>query len=173
MRCCMKDRMFIDLGQIMDEIFEATQNFGDAFKNGFAFKGRHGPFSWDENVDHYPHHSYPPANVYMLSDKTMVFEFALAGFDESAIDLQFQGDNMVLSAKAPDAAEKPEDARYFKRRLKLKDIQDQKYFVPADKFDREKVKAVYRNGLLKVIIPSKEEVQSDEGVKIEIVQEEE
>ena len=172
MRCDMKDRIVIDLGQMMDEIFEATKDFGEVFKNGFNFS-RHGkgPFHWDENVDYYPHQSYPPANVYMMADRTMVFEFALAGFDESGISLEFQGDYMVLSAKAPVDSEKPDDIRYFKRRLKLKDISDQKYFVPADKFDRDQVSALFRNGLLKVTVPSLENVESKEGIKINIVQE--
>jgi HSP20 family protein len=168
----MKDRIVIDLGQMMDEIFEATKDFGEAFKNGFNFKHKpDGPFHWDENVDYYPHHSYPPANVYITNDRTLVFEFALAGFSETDINLEFQGDHMVLSAKAPVDSEKPEDVRYFKRRLKLKDLSEQKYFVPADKFDREKVKAVFRNGLLKVTVPSLENVESKEGIKIDIEQE--
>ena len=170
----MKDRIVIDLGQMMDEIFEATKGFGEAFKNGFNFNHRpESPFNWDQNVDYYPHHSYPPANVYITEDRTLVFEFALAGFSETEINLEFQGDYMVLSAKAPKDADKPEEIRYFKRRLKLKDITDQKYFVPADKFDREQVKAVFNNGLLKVTIPSLENVESKEGIKINIVQEDE
>jgi len=170
----MKDRVMFDIGQILDEIFEATQDFGNAFKGGFGF-GPHGkswPFGWDENVDYYPNHMFPPANVFMKPDKTMVFEFAMAGYEGSSINLQFVGDYMVLSAKAPDDSEKQEDIKYFKRRLKLKDVHDQKYYVPADKFDQENVKAVYRNGLLKVSVPSRETVQSKEGVKIEIVEEE-
>jgi molecular chaperone IbpB/HSP20 family protein len=170
----MKDRIVIDLAQMLDEIFEATQSFGEAFKNGFNFSHRgHRPFRWDENVDFYPNHSYPPANVYLTEDRSLVFEFALAGFPESEINLEFQGDHMVLSAKAPVDPEKPEDVRYFKRRLKLKDIEGQKYFVPSDKFDHEKVKAVYKNGLLKVTVPSLENVESKEGVKINIEQEDE
>ena len=170
----MKDRIVIDLGQMMDEIFEATQSFGEAFKNGFDFSHRgKGPFNWDETVDYYPHHSYPPANAFITGDRTLVFEFALAGFNESSISLEFQGDYMVMSAKAPEDPEKPEEIRYFKRRLKLKDIENQKYFVPADKFDREKVKALFKNGLLRVTIPSFENVESREGIKINIVQEDE
>ena len=170
----MKDRIVIDLAQMLDEIFEATQSFGEAFKKGFNFSPRgRDPFNWDENVDFYPHHSYPPANAYITEDRTLVFEFALAGFPESSINLEFQGDHMVLSAKAPADPEKPENVRYFKHRLKLKDVEDQKYFVPADKFDREKVTAVYKNGLLKVTVPSLENVESKEGIKINIVQEDE
>ena len=80
---------------------------------------------------------------------------------------------MVLSAKALKDQETAENVRYFKHRLKLKDIEGQKYFVPADKFDRDKVKAVYKNGLLKVTIPSVENVESKEGIRINIVQEDE
>jgi len=170
----MKDRIVIDLGQMMDEIFEATQSFGEAFKHGFNFPPRgKGPHNWDEGIDYYPHYSYPPANAYITEDRTLVFEFALAGFSESGITLEFQGDYMVLSAKAPEDPEKPEEIRYFKRRLKMKEIENQKYFVPADKFDREQVKAVFKNGLLKVTIPSFENVESREGIKINIMQEDE
>ena len=170
----MKDRIVIDFAQMLDEIFEATQSFGEAFKKGFNFSHwENGPFRWDENVDFYPHHSYPPANVFLTKERTLVFEFALAGFSESGITLEFQGDHMVLSAKAPEDSEKAEDVRYFKRRLKLKNIEAQKYFVPADKFDQESVKAMYKNGLLKVTIPSLENVQSKEGIKINIEQEDE
>ena len=170
----MKDRIVIDLGQMMDEIFEATKGFGEAFKNGFDFKPKHdGPFHWDQNVDYYPRHSYPPANVYITEDRTLVFEFAFAGFSESDISLEFQGDYMVLTAKAPEDPDRPEDVRYFKRRLKLKNVDEQKYYVPADKFDRDMVKAVFKNGLLKVTVPSLETVESREGVKINIVQEDE
>ncbi|MBN1686176.1 MAG: Hsp20/alpha crystallin family protein [Spirochaetales bacterium] len=170
----MKDRIVIDLAQMLDEIFEATHSFGEAFKKGFTFPHRgDGPFQWDENVDFYPHHSYPPANAYITEDRTLIFEFALAGFPESGISLEFQGDHMVLSAKALKDQETTENVRYFKHRLKLKDIEGQKYFVPADKFDRDKVKAVYKNGLLKVTIPSVENVESKEGIRINIVQEDE
>ena len=93
----MKDKMFDDLGKIMDEIFEATQSFGDAFKEKFGHS--QGPiFNWDEKVDYYPAHSYPPANVYLTAEKDLVFEFALAGFEPDTLDLQFQGDYLVLTA---------------------------------------------------------------------------
>ncbi|MDR1230211.1 MAG: Hsp20 family protein, partial [Spirochaetaceae bacterium] len=64
-----------------------------------------------------------------------------------------------------------ENLRYLKHRLKLKDIDKQKYFVPLDKYAQDKVKAVYKNGILRVRIPPKEEVEKDEGIKIEIVNE--
>ncbi|MDR1910208.1 MAG: Hsp20/alpha crystallin family protein [Spirochaetaceae bacterium] len=181
-------RGYVDLGTILDEVFEAAQDFRDEIHRNFGEFGpgmrREGPFSgrafggknpFDENVDYYPNYSYPPMNVYMKSDRTMVFEFALAGFDEKDISLSFQGDYMVFSAKIPgeegEEQIQEENFRYFKRRLKMKDIEKQKYFVPLDKYAQEEVKAVFRNGILKVTIPPKEEPDPTDGVKIEIIRE--
>lgn len=171
------NKVYVDLGTIFDEIFEAAQNFSDEFQRNFGNFGEgRGPFGGfgfgqDENVDYYPNYSYPPMNVYMLPDRTLVFEFALAGFDEKNISLSFQGDYMVFSAKINPEYQLDENVRFLKRRLKLKDIEKQKYYVPLDKFAQEKVKAVYRNGVLKVTIPPKEEVEQNEGIKIEIIKE--
>jgi HSP20 family protein len=168
----MKERFMFDIGRIFDEMFSAAEDFKHTFKNSFpgcGGEGTHG-FHWDENVDFYPLYSYPPANVYLTKDKELNFEFALAGFEEKNIDLQFQGDYMILQAKV-SIQDQQQDVQYFKRRLKFKDIVDQKYYVPENKFDREKVKAVFKNGILQVKIPAKEGYAAKDGVKIEIVKE--
>lgn len=169
----MKDKVVIDLGRIMDEIFEVTRNFGESFQDEMK-RGREEAerfFHRDEKVDYYPSYSYPPVNVYMTRDKALVFEFALAGFREQDLDLQFQGDYMVFSAKSPEL-EPTEEVRYFKRRLKFKEVEEQRYFVPEDKFNREKVKATFLNGVLRVIVPPNEIIETKDGIKIEIVKEE-
>jgi HSP20 family molecular chaperone IbpA len=167
----MKDRIVIDIGQIMDEIFEATRNLGNSFGGEGQDRKAEDFFRWKDQTDYYPSYSYPPMNVYLTKDKEMVFEFALAGFSEKDVDIQFQGDYMVFSAKSPKMSPE-DDVRYFKRRLKFKEIDNQRYFVPEDKFDREHTKAVFKNGVLKVTIPPKETIETKEGIKVEIVKEE-
>ncbi|MDR2394245.1 MAG: Hsp20/alpha crystallin family protein [Treponema sp.] len=181
----MKGKGYIDMGTIFDEIFEAAQNFSDELHRNFDHYdpqyGPRGPFGakgpFDENIDYYPNYSYPPMNVYMTGDRSMIFEFALAGFDEKDIYLSFQGDYMVFSAKIEEAysealeTQGEDNVRYFKRRLKLKDIEKQKYYVPLDKYAQENVKAVYKNGILKVTIPPKDEPDQHDGIKIEIIKE--
>jgi HSP20 family molecular chaperone IbpA len=181
-------RNYMDLGSIFDDIFDAAQQFKDEFHRNFqncnpndsgGFNqspfGIFGKQFFDENIDFYPNYSFPPMNVFMTGDRSLVFEFALAGFDEKDISLSFQGDYMVFSAKLPDGetegVQNGENVRYFKRRLKMKDIEKQKYFVPLDKYAQDKVKAVYKNGILKVSIPPKDEPDQSEGIKIEIMQE--
>ncbi|MFW6207216.1 MAG: Hsp20/alpha crystallin family protein [Spirochaetota bacterium] len=168
----MKDRIVIDIGQIMDEIFEATRSFGENFGERARERTAEEFSRWNDQVDYYPSYSYPPMNVYLTKDKEMVFEFALAGFREEDLSIEFQGDYMVFSAKAPEM-EPDESVRYFKRRLKFKEIDEQRYFVPEDKFDRESAKAVFKNGVLKIIVPPNETFETKEGIKVEIVMEDE
>ncbi len=185
------NRMYVDIGTILDEVFDAAKNFGANFQDmGEKMGQKMGPnfnvhvntnagpgakpwfdLGQDENADYYPGYSFPPMNIFLTSEQVMVFEFALAGFDEKEIALTFQGDYMVFSAKMGLEDLPEDDVRYFKRRLKLKDVEKQKYYVPADKFAQDRVKAIFRNGILKVTVPPKEESQAPEGIKIEILKE--
>ncbi|HUW69639.1 MAG TPA: Hsp20/alpha crystallin family protein [bacterium] len=180
------NRMYVDIGSMLDEIFDAAKSFSDQMKDNFgpgAAGAPDGPgmphpgapwftgMDQDENSDWYPSFSYPPMNIFLTQDRSMVFEFALSGFDEKDISLSFQGDYMVFSARIGLDAAPEEGVRYFKRRLKLKDIDRQKYYVPAEKFDQAAVRAVFKNGILRVTVPPKESEAQSEGIKIEIVKE--
>lgn len=164
----MKDKVVLDIGRIMDDIFAAAQDFKNAFEDdmskSFNFKGH----NWDENIDFYPTYSFPPCNVYLTEEKTLVLEFALAGFAEKDISLEFKGDYLYFSAKIDEQLTPPENVRFFKRRLKIKDIAEQQYYVPADKFDRSNTKATYNNGILRLSIPPVEQREEPEGIKVEI-----
>ena len=168
----MKDRDFMDIGRIMDEIFSAAEEFGQAFTEGFGPKAKWHSFGWHEGRDYYPGYVYPPANVYITDDKSLVFEFALAGFAEKDITLEFKGDYLTLSARGSVDAGERQDVKYFKHRLKFKDIVGQKYYVPQDKFDQESAKARFKNGVLTVTVPPREEAADREGFKVNIDSEE-
>jgi HSP20 family molecular chaperone IbpA len=167
----------MDIGSILDEVFEAAKDFGAQMgkdfggprPDGFAHTWGEGPR--DENADYYPSYSYPPMNIFLTPERSIIFEFALAGFDEKDISLSFQGDYMIFSALIGVEEQAENGSRYIKRRLKLKDVEKQKYYVPADKFDQEKVKAVFRNGILRVTVPPKEETDAGEGIRIQIIKE--
>lgn len=181
----MRGKMYMDMGSVFDEIFEAARDFKDEFQRNFKqFNEESGPrpegyghdrhcghFNDDPRVDYYPNYSYPPMNVFMTEDRSMVFEFAMAGFNEKDISLSFQGDYMVFSAQTPEETSADTTVRYFKHRLKMRNIEKQKYFVPQDKYAQENVKAVYKNGVLRVSIPTKDEPDQNGGIKVEIIKE--
>jgi HSP20 family molecular chaperone IbpA len=166
----MKRTDFPDLGKLMDEIFSAAEDFTSAFTDRMQFSP--GDKAWRWNKEYYSAYPYPAASIYITDDKTLVFEFAIAGFAEKDVDLEFKGDYMVFSGTVPEDLKEPEGVRYFKRRLKRKSFSDQRYYVPADKFDRDHVRAVYKNGMLTVTIPPRDVQPQSEGVKINIVNEE-
>ena len=164
----MHNRNYLDLGNLMDQIFQATEEFTNSFGDfGFQFQKD------AEHNNYYSAYPFPPANIYLLADRTLVFEFALSGYTDGDISLEFQGDHMVLSATAPAQPTPDGEVIYFNRRLKYKTIPSQRYYAPEDKFDREAAKAVFKNGILKVMIPSRDEVHNPQGVKIEIISEDE
>lgn len=166
----MKDKIVIDIGRIMDEVFDAAQSLQDAVHEGFKEKTgtRESFFSWDEDVDLYPAYSYPPLNVFIDGEKNLVFEFALAGFDEKNFQLEFSGDHMLFSAAVAERMKQREDVKYFKHRLKLKDVKEQKYYVPKSKFRQADAQAVYANGMLIVTVPPKEPRSDEESIKVNI-----
>jgi HSP20 family molecular chaperone IbpA len=169
-------RTYIDLGAVFDELFDAASQFRSEFSTNMNYAGLgEKNYFYDENVDYYPGFSYPPMNVYLSEDKSLTFEFALAGFDEKNIELSFSGDYMFFSARLGDAnnaeAEGSDTRKihYLKRRLKLKDIEKQKYYVPLDKYVHEKVRAVFKNSILKVTIPPRAEKTQSESISITII----
>jgi len=95
--------------------------------------------------------SFPPVNVYSKEDKTIVYEFALAGYDKKDISLEFENNYMVLKLEKP----KREDyGKIIYQKLKLSsDVK--RYHLPSDKFFYDKAVATFKNGILLVEIPSK------------------
>lgn len=162
-----KDKFpFVDLSNFLDEIFGKVDSLHEKIQSEVE---KNNPFTkvWGETMDYYPAYSYPPSNVYITPDKAIVFEMALAGFRQEDLDLKFVGDYMLFSAQL-DATQEIEGLRYLKKRLKLKPIEEQKFYVPEDKFARDQVSATFKNGLLRIVIPSQGEVKAKPGVSIKI-----
>lgn len=169
----MKHKEFPDIQEILDQVFSAAEDIKNAVAHEIGLGEKTGPHvSWFEYRDYYPAYSYPPLNVFMNADRSMVFQFALAGFSEKDVNIEFRGDYLIFSANAPDGLDQSDGVRYFKRRLKLKSIGEQKYYVPASKFSQESTKAVMKNAVLTVTVPAKEEVREPASHTVTIVREE-
>ena len=157
---------FMDLNRFMDEVFGHVEGFSEKFQTELERKF-HDHGSWTEGIDFYPSYAYPPMNVYLTAERDLVIEMALAGFSQDDLELQFVGDYLHFSAR-PQVVEESDGLHYLKRRLKFKPVEQQKYYVPVDKFEQTKVTAAFKDGLLKIVIPSKEAVMPKEGIKVNI-----
>jgi HSP20 family molecular chaperone IbpA len=158
-----------DFGSSFDDIVQAAREFGEKMKD---MRRESGPFGFDscfeQAFEKGPHaRFYPPVNVYSVRDGSLVLEFALAGIDESAVSVEFQGDYLVLSAKTAERETDADTGGYSRHGFRPRDIDRQKYRVPADDYLQEQAKAVFKNGVLTVTVPPKQ----GEGIKVEIVKE--
>jgi HSP20 family protein len=167
-----------DFGASLDDIIQTAREFGEKMKEMGPGMG---PFGFESCFErafdrgpeghHYrPHvYFYPPTNVYSTRDGSLVLEFALAGIDESAVSVTFQGDYLVLSAKAAEREADTDSSGFSRRGFRPRDIDRQKYLVPAEDYLQDEAKAVFKNGVLTVTVPPK--APEGGGIRIEIVKE--
>ena len=158
-----------DLGSSIDDIIHAAREFGERMKEmGPDFE----PFGFDpcaQGAGRDRFNFYPPANMYISSEGSMVLEFALAGIDEDSLSISFLGDDFLLSAKALPRGGETETLKFCRHGFRPRDIDRQRYRVPADDFAQDQAKAVFKNGVLTVTIPARE--PEGEAVRIQIVKE--
>ena len=160
-----------DFGGSLEDFIQMARDFGEKMKSMAPdmepiFESRCGSGA---RHDHARFYFYPPANIYSAKDGSLVLEFALAGIDESAVSVTFQGDDLVLNVKAEARDNEGDEGRFSRHGFKPREVQRQKYRVPAEDYAQELAKAVFRNGLLTVTVPPKE--NGGLGIKVEIVKE--
>jgi len=115
------------------------------------------------------YYSYPPANIYKDPEGALILQFALAGAEEGSIRVSFQGDYLVLSAKAAPKAG-GEELKYERHSFRPRDVDRQKYFVPADEYEQAQSRAAFKSGVLTVTVPPKDFPAAD-AIRVEIVKE--
>ncbi|MDR2521891.1 MAG: Hsp20/alpha crystallin family protein [Spirochaetaceae bacterium] len=164
----MQDNYSFDMREVFEDLMKAAQNFQ------WNPRGRNGGGGGEKNANEYSEFASPPANILKRSDGTLVFQFALAGFSEADIDLSFQGDSMVLSARhsgetacANGAGDDNGHDVFLRRDMDFRPVENRSFNVPADEYDQEKVAALFKNGLLTVSIPPKTAPEQKNKVRIE------
>ncbi len=50
----------------------------------------------------------------------------------------------------------------------MRDVEEQRYYVPADKFDQGATQAEFKNGLLRLVVPPREQAETGEEIRINI-----
>lgn len=138
---------FRDAAEFFDEMFNSLGSIVEAF-----------PWSDFKIRPVYDCSNFPPVDVIVRNNKDIVFKFALAGYEEDSIELEFEGDYMILTLD-PSEGRLGEDEHYLKRGIKKAQTRT-KYYVPSGLYSQEKTKAEFKKGLLVVNIPSNEKARS-------------
>ena len=146
--------MFNDL-DLIDEMLDSFLGLG----NNVATVSNKGRTASGKKAS-YPITSFPPTRV--MQDKkngSLHFKFLLAGYSKEDIDLSFEKDKLVVSAKT-----KHEDARdnfvVIADGIKTPEF-SYSYIVPEKIFDKKKISAKMEDGVLRVYIPMKEKKDID------------
>lgn len=146
----------MSLWDLYNETFNNFENNLDDFEKDF-FDNDFMRIS-DKISNSYP--KFPPANIFITIDKTLVFEFAIAGHKKDDIDLSISGDYLSLSLKGKNETKTEENQknRFLKKGIKINNCQS-KYLIPSDKYLLDEISASFNNGILRIKIPAKKSVK--------------
>lgn len=97
---------------------------------------------------------YPPYNIKKVKDDKYVIELAVAGFAKSDIEIQLQGNKLVIQGQSKD-----EDAEFLYKGIANRGFSRE--FTLADKVEIKDAEIV--NGMLKVWLSSL--VQTQDAIK--------
>lgn len=113
----------------------------------------------DSRVTLYRDVSYPPMNVWAEQDsKDLILEFAVAGIPQENINIDIEGDYLILNIDKKEEDDKRDNYRLIRRGIKAGQA-NQKIYIPTSKYDTENIQAQMQNGILLVKVPSREETR--------------
>lgn len=145
----MSDKKDFDFNKLIDNLIDGTKNVTDTLiEKGSEFVKDTG---LKDRKDYYAFYSWPPLNLYCSEDESLIFEFGLPGFVKDDINIDFEEDYLLFSAKISNIYSTGESVRFFKKKLKLSDIKVQKYYLPTEKYDRKNYTMHMKNGLLRIV----------------------
>jgi HSP20 family molecular chaperone IbpA len=120
--------------------------FDDVFDNIFADFPQHIKRSTQ---------GYPVADIYREDNGDTVMEFALAGFSKEDLNIEVKPEKRSITVSAVTGVE---DESINGRRIARRNFQ-KTYINYDDNLDLGNLTATFANGLLKVIVPTRPEVQ--------------
>ena len=108
----------------------------------------------------------PAVNVKETKNNFEV-EMAAPGMKKEDFKIELDGNMLTISSEKTEEYENKEDEKYSAREFSYQSFQ-RSFNLPKDVVDSDKIKAHYENGVLKLIIPKKEEAKQKPPRKIEI-----
>ncbi len=90
------------------------------------------------------------------NDKEYVIEADLPGFNKEAIQLEMADNRLTISAKKDDVAQENSD-NYIRKERYMGEVS--RSFI-VDDVNEDEIKAEFKDGVLKVVLPKKEPVQN-------------
>ena len=108
----------------------------------------------------------PAVNMSETPDRFDV-EVAAPGMKKEDFRVELDGNMLTISSERKNEWENKEDQRYTRREFSYQSFQ-RSFQLPAQVVDSDRIEAKYENGLLRLMIPKKEEAKQKPPRMIQI-----
>ena len=114
---------------------------------------------WDWNNSNYSmtNTTVPAVNI-VENENSFEVELAAPGMDKKDFNIELDNNLLTISSEKKEEKEIKEDERFTKREFSYQSFQ-RSFTLPKDVVDSEKINAKYENGILRLIIPKKDEAK--------------
>ena len=113
-------------------------------------------FNWESNFAN-TGNSMPAVNIKETGDSFLV-EMAAPGMEKKDFKIELDGNMITISSEKANQREENENERYSQKEFSYQSFQ-RTFNLQKDVVDIDKIEAKYEYGLLKLLIPKKEEVK--------------
>lgn len=122
-------------------------------------------FDWANRHFSATNTTMPSVNILETEDHFEV-EVAAPGLKKSDFKVQLDRDVLTISSEKRDEKEEKEGERFTRREFSYQSFS--RSFTLPNSADSDKIKATYTDGILKVVIPKREEAKPKPAKQIEI-----
>ena len=114
-------------------------------------------FDWGESNFSTTGTTLPAVNIKETNDAFEV-EMAAPGMNKNDFKIELEGNLLTISSETNKETEEKEGDRYSRREFSYQSFQ-RSFTLAKDVMDEEKINAKYEDGVLRLLIPKKEEAK--------------
>lgn len=123
-------------------------------------------FDWGTRHQSSTNTTLPSVNIIENNDNFVV-EMAAPGMEKKDFEIELDNETLTISSQKEVRNELKEGDRYTRREFSYQSFR-RSFLLPKSVVDVSKIKAKYENGILRVMIPKREEAKATPPRKINI-----
>lgn len=123
-------------------------------------------FNWGLNNFSNTNTTIPAVNLKETADSYEV-EMAAPGMKKGDFKVQLHGNDLTITSEKTNDKEEKSEEKYMRREFSYQSF-SRTFTLQKDVVDTEKIQAKYEDGVLRLLIPKKEEAKQKEPKLIEI-----
>lgn len=141
-----------------NEWFPAFNLFDDFFSRDLL--------NWGLNNNSSTNTTIPLVNIRETNESFEV-EMAAPGMSKNDFKVELDGTTLTITSEKKDQNEMKEGERYTRREFSYQSFQ-RSFQLPKEVVDADKIEAKYENGVLRLVVPKKEEARPKPPKMIQI-----